>query len=78
MVVMEDVTYIDWTSLVLVIIGALNWGLTGLGNLLGQEMNLVNLLLGGVMSGQVEAGIYILVGIAGLYQVYFGYQMMEE
>lgn len=75
---MEDVTYLDWASLVLVIVGALNWGLTGLGQVLERNLNLVDQLLGGLMGGQIEAAVYILVGIAGLYQVYFGYQMMED
>ena len=75
---MEDVTYLDWASLILVIVGALNWGLTGLGQVLERNLNLVDQLLGGLMGGQIEAGVYILVGIAGLYQVYFGYQMMED
>ena len=75
---MEDVTYLDWASLVLVVVGALNWGLTGLGQVLGRNLNLVEQLLGGLMGGQIEAAVYILVGIAGLYQVYFGYQMIED
>lgn len=75
---MEDITYLDWVSLVLVVVGALNWGLTGLGNFLGENLNIVNLLLGGVAGGQIEYIIYVIVGVAGLYQVYFGYQMMED
>lgn len=75
---MEDVNYLDWASLVLVIVGALNWGLVGLGEFAGQNLNIVNLLLGGVAGGQLESVIYLLVGLAGLYQVYFGYQLWEE
>lgn len=75
---MADVNYLDWASLVLVIVGALNWGLVGLGSLTGGEYNLVNLLLGGVMGGQLEALVYLLVGLSGLYQIYFGYELYEE
>lgn len=75
---MADVNYLDWASLVLVIVGALNWGLVGLGNLSGGDYNLVNLLLGGVMGGQLEALVYLLVGLSGLYQIYFGYELYEE
>jgi len=75
---MADVNYLDWASLVLVIVGALNWGLEGLGTFAGQNLNLVNLVLGGVSGGQLEALVYVLVGLAGLYQVYFGYQLYEE
>jgi len=75
---MEDVNYLDWASLVLVIVGALNWGLVGLGSLTGGDYNLVNLLLGGVMGGQLEALVYLLVGLSGLYQIYFGYELYDE
>ena len=55
---------LDWIALVLVIIGAVNWGLVGVG-----EWNLVSLILGGIpMLAQI---VYILVGLAGLYMIYF-------
>ncbi|MFB6191088.1 MAG: DUF378 domain-containing protein [Candidatus Nanohaloarchaea archaeon] len=75
---MADVNYLDWTSLVLVIVGALNWGLVGLGSFTGSNLNIVNIILGGVAGGQLEALVYVLVGLAGLYQVYFGYELYEE
>lgn len=49
---------------VLVYIGALNWGLTGLGAFLGINLNVVNLILGGVP--RVEWIVYILVGISAV------------
>jgi len=57
-----------WLVSILVIIGALNWGLTGLGMLIGQPLNVVNLILGSIPT--LEAVIYLLVGVAGLV---FGY-----
>jgi len=77
---MKDVNYLDWASLVLIIVGAVNWGLVGLGMISGagrNAYNVVNLLLG-PLGPQFEAVIYILVGLSGLYQVYFGYQLYEE
>ena len=48
----------------LVIIGALNWGLVGLGGLFfGGEINLVMLLLG---SGTIAKIVYLLVGISAV------------
>ena len=47
-------------SLLLVIIGAINWGLIGL-----FDFNLVSLIFGGVESSLTRV-IYILVGISGL------------
>ena len=64
---------VEWGALVLVVIGALNWGLVGLGGLIGSNLNLVNAVLGGVPT--VENVVYLLVGLAGLYMVYFGYQL---
>ncbi|MDO5556975.1 MAG: DUF378 domain-containing protein [Clostridia bacterium] len=53
---------IDIIALVLVIIGALNWGLIGL-----FEFNLVDTIFG-VMS-ILSRIIYILVGIAGIWTI---------
>jgi len=47
---------------VLVIIGALNWGLIGI-----LDLNIVNLLLGG--SPVVEKFIYILIGASAVYDI---------
>lgn len=52
---------------ILVTIGALNWGLVGLGWLFGgADWNVVHMLLGQWM--MVEAIVYVLVGVAALYQ----------
>ena len=54
----------DWLALILVIVGALNWGLIGLLN-----FDLVAFLLGGSMSFLSKV-IYSLVGLAGAYMIY--------
>ncbi len=66
--------YLDWTSLVLVIVGALNWGLVGLGGYMGSDLNLVSMLLGSVPV--VENLVYLLVGLAGVYEIYLASQQM--
>lgn len=79
---MDELNYVDWASLVLVIVGAVNWGLVGLGQLVANDGNTYNLvyLLFNNLAGvpEVESVVYLLVGLAGLYQVYFGYQLYEE
>lgn len=55
----------DMVALILVIIGAINWGLIGLFNL-----DLVATLLGGQTS-ILSRAVYILVGLAGLYSITF-------
>ncbi len=50
---------------VLVVVGALNWGLVGLGMLMGgADWNLVHMIFGSMVT--VEAIVYLLVGIAGV------------
>lgn len=49
---------------VLVIVGALNWGLVGIGMLTGSPLNAVNILLG--YEPYAEASVYVIVGIAAL------------
>lgn len=50
----------------LVFIGGLNWGLVGLGMLMGKEggWNLVNMIFGTMPT--VEAIVYLVVGIAAV------------
>ena len=50
----------------LIIIGAVNWGLTGIGGFAGANWNLVNIILGSWP--QVEWIVYILVGLSAVYE----------
>lgn len=55
---------IDWIAMILVIVGGLNWGLVGIAN-----FDLVAAIFQSVMViGKI---IYILVGVAALYMIYF-------
>jgi len=58
-------------SWILVIIGALNWGLVGIGGFFGSDFNVVGLILGGV--SWLENLVYLLVGLAGL-MLLFGHK----
>jgi len=52
----------------LVIIGGLNWGLVALGNWMGSNWNVVNLLLG--QWPTAENIVYLLVGLSALMMVF--------
>lgn len=69
------VSMLDWLSLVLVIVGAINWGLVGLGMWMGAGMswNLVAIIFGSIPT--LEALVYVLVGLAGVYELIFAYQL---
>lgn len=56
---------------VLVVVGAINWGLVGLSALVGgaANWNIVNLLLGSTAPA-LENLVYVLIGIAGVWFVY--------
>lgn len=54
---------LDWIVMVLVIVGAVNWGLVG-----ALNFNLVSTLFGSV--AWLEMLIYVLVGLSGLYMIY--------
>lgn len=53
---------VDWIALVLAIVGSINWGLTAFG------FNVVEKVLG---SGALANIVYYLVGLAGLYLIYY-------
>lgn len=61
---MSNKNLMSQVTWLLVVIGALNWGIIGLG-ILGNtaNLNVVNMLVGN--SPTLEAVIYILVGLAG-------------
>jgi uncharacterized membrane protein YuzA (DUF378 family) len=61
----------------LLIIGAINWGLVGLGWLIGNgaNWNVVSMLLGS--SVQLEAIVYVLVGAAGVWALLDWKKMMN-
>jgi len=54
-----------WRTLVLV--GAVNWGLTGIGMLANTNLNIVNLIVGSWPV--LEAIVYILVGVAAVLMI---------
>ena len=55
---------------ILVIVGGVNWGLVGLGMLLGsvEGWNVVNMILGSVPV--LEAVVYVLVGISAVMMIF--------
>lgn len=53
---------------ILLIIGGLNWGLVGVGMLMSINLNVINLLLGGM--SVLEAVIYVLVGLAAILKIF--------
>ena len=62
---------LSYIALTLVIIGALNWGLTGL-----LDFNLVDTLFG--TDSFLSSLIYSLVGLSGIYSFYFYYYLTSE
>jgi hypothetical protein len=60
---MKQLIWIDIIALTLVIIGALNWGLVGL-----FDFNLVRTLFSSV---GLQKLIYVIVGIAGIYGMFW-------
>jgi len=59
---MAKLSGLGWVTRILVVIGALNWGLIGL-----FDWNLVNVLFGTVT--WLETTIYVLVGLSGLWEL---------
>ena len=59
---------LDWIVSILLIVGALDLGLVGIGSFTKSNLNVINLILGSIPS--LENIIYILVGLAGLYTIY--------
>jgi uncharacterized protein len=60
---------VRWVVKILLIVGGLNWGLVGLGMLMGagSDWNVVAMLLGAWPA--VEAIVYVLVGAAAIVKI---------
>jgi uncharacterized protein len=62
----KDLEMVAW---VLVVVGAVNWGLVGLGGLLGMGgWNVVMMVLGSMP--MLENLVYLLVGLSGLWLLF--------
>ena len=61
---------IDWIAYILVVIGALNWGLVGLGSFsaVTYDWDLINLIFG--TWPMVAAIVYLLVGLSGIWVLF--------
>lgn len=71
----DEMTWVETGALVLVAIGALNWGLIGFGGLIDVYGNVVNLFFGvvgllGLPVELLESLFYLLIGLSGIYLIY--------
>lgn len=70
---------IDWLAILLVVIGAITWGILGVTGLMGDPVNVVELFLAPIFrpgpAQTVEYLVYLLVGISGVYLLYTAYKM---
>ena len=53
---------------ILLVVGGINWGLVGVGMLMGSDWNVVHMLLGAIPA--LEAIVYILVGVAAIMKIF--------
>ena len=59
---MNKLNYIDWTALILLVIGGLNWGLVGLFGL-----DIVELIFGDM--SVISRVVYTVVGVSAVYML---------
>lgn len=60
---MKKLNWLDWIAIILVVVGAVNWGLVGLINL-----DLVAAIFGKM--SLISRIVYDLVGLAGIYLIF--------
>ena len=58
---------VEEVCMALVLVGALNWGLSAFG------FNLVDMLLGAVAGGVLAKAVYVVVALSGVYLAYNRY-----
>jgi uncharacterized protein len=67
----RNMSFWDWTSLILVVIGGLNWGLVGF-----FGFNLVSFIFGNM--SLVSRIIYALIGLSAIYTAFMPMMSGEE
>jgi uncharacterized membrane protein YuzA (DUF378 family) len=65
---LNNKTMLAQIARILVVVGGINWGLVGLGMLMGNDWNVVHMILGNWM--MLEAVVYVLVGISAIMMVW--------
>jgi uncharacterized membrane protein YuzA (DUF378 family) len=72
----------DWLAVLLVIVGALNWGVIGITGLMGDPTNAVEVASETVFQPGIDDTVgnlvYVLVGLAGIYHIYIGFKMFRS
>jgi len=68
---MKKLNVIDWIALVLVVVGALNWGLVGI-----FQWDLVAAIFGDMTAA--SRVVYTLVGVGGLWMLVMAPQMSKK
>ena len=65
------INILDWVSIVLVIVGGLNWGLVG-----AFKFDLVATIFGDMSS--LSRIVYVLVGLAAIYLIYTATKLAKD
>ena len=68
---MKSLSGLDWVAVILVIVGALNWGLVG-----AFSFDLVEAILGSI--SVLQQIVYIVVGLAGIYLAVMAAQLSKK
>ena len=68
---MKKMGTMEWIALILVVVGALNWGLVG-----ALDFDLVATLFGDMST--VSRIVYVLVGLSGLYLLFAAMMKKDE
>ena len=72
----DTMKWVELVATLLVVVGAVNWGLVGLGGFMNANWNIVSMVLGAWP--QVEWVVYILVGAAGIWLFYDWWMKMSK
>jgi uncharacterized membrane protein YuzA (DUF378 family) len=57
------------TTFIVVCLGAIQWGMVGIGGFVGKNFNVITVLTRG--NSAIEYGVYTFVGLAGLLYIWF-------
>ncbi|HEX8762312.1 MAG TPA: DUF378 domain-containing protein [Candidatus Saccharimonadales bacterium] len=68
---MDNLNAVDWIAIILVVVGALNWGLIG-----ATKWNLVEAIFGD--ESALSRAVYIVVGISGLYLIFLATHLTKS
>lgn len=71
---MVKMRWYDWLAYIILVIGAINWGIYGVSHHINKPFDLIT-YLGELTSHHLGHLIFVIIGLAGIYAIFTGFKI---